>query len=140
MRAGTAALDLVDPYQPDEATPSGHLSTIDEGPRPVVVVVLQFFLLGGDPTFFVLLERLLSGARVGGPRLREQGSAKRRTQVMEGGSYAWHAEVGVRSNTVGRKSFANVLELRGREWVSYVTTLNGAASGYTTSARGSGAP
>ena len=136
----TAALHLVDPDQPDEATPSGHLSAIDERPRPVIVVVLQLLLLSGDPPFPILLERLLPGTRVSGPRLSKKCPAKRRTQIMEGGSNARHAEIGVSSDAVGRQGFTNVLELCGREWISHVPTSNGTASGYAAPAWGSGAP
>jgi hypothetical protein len=59
---------------------------------------------------------------------------------MEGRPEARLAKVGVRSNTVGRKSFADVFELRGREWISYVATLDGTASGYMTCAGGGSAP
>ena len=84
----TAALDLVDPDQPDETAPGGYLGAVDERPRTVIVVVLQLLLLRGDPSFLILLERLLPGARVSGPRPDKQSSTKWRAEVMKGGPYA----------------------------------------------------
>ena len=37
----SAALDLVDPDEPDEAATGRHLCAIDESPRAVVAVVLN---------------------------------------------------------------------------------------------------
>ena len=59
---------------------------------------------------------------------------------MEGGSYTRHAKVGVRSNTIGRQGFTDVLEICRHEWISHVTTSNGTASGYAATARCSSAP